>query len=81
MARELIKMGAKVEEEEDRLTVYKSELKASKIEHENDHRIAMACCIAALFAKSSSSIENVEVVSDSYPTFIEDLKKLGAKID
>jgi 3-phosphoshikimate 1-carboxyvinyltransferase len=81
MARELIKMGAKVEEEEDRLTVYKSELKASKIEHENDHRIAMACCIAALFAKSSSTIENVEVVSDSYPTFIEDLKKLGAKID
>ncbi|MFX1276873.1 MAG: 3-phosphoshikimate 1-carboxyvinyltransferase [Promethearchaeota archaeon] len=82
MARELTKMGVKVEEEEDKMTIYRcKKLSGSTIEHENDHRIAMACCIAAINAETSSQIKNIEIVKDSYPTFIKDLKKLGANIE
>ncbi|UCD00467.1 MAG: 3-phosphoshikimate 1-carboxyvinyltransferase [Promethearchaeota archaeon] len=82
MARELNKMGVKVIEEDDKLTIfYCDKLKGAKIDHNNDHRIAMACSIAALYADSNSYIQNSDIVKDSYPSFFEDLKKLGAHIE
>lgn len=82
MARELRNMGVKVIEEEDKLTIFYSEkLNRTKINHNNDHRIAMACSIAALYADSSSSIQNSDIVKDSYPSFYEDLKELGVQIE
>ena len=82
MAQELSKMGVKVVEEDDKFTIFHSEnINGIKINHHNDHRIAMACSIAALHAKSSSTIIDSEIVNDSYPTFFEDLKELGALID
>ncbi len=81
MAKELGKMGVKVEEERDKLTIYHCDkLKGSNIEHKDDHRIAMACCVAALYAESNSTIHRIEVVQDSYTTFVEDLKNLGGNI-
>lgn len=45
----------------------------------NDHRMAM--CLAPLaLATEEIIIEDIEVVSKSYPTFWEDLKKVGFKI-
>lgn len=82
IARELSKMGVKVTEEEDKLIVRHCEnLKGSLIDHENDHRIAMACVIAALYTDSISKVKNIEIVRDSYPHFIDDLKKLGVKFN
>ena len=82
MARELNKMGVKTEESEDKLIIHHCEdLKAIEVDHENDHRIAMACCIATLFCNSNSLIKNIEITSDSYPNFVEDLKKLGANLE
>ncbi len=82
MARELKKMGVNVEEEDDKMTIYYCDtLEGASIDHENDHRIAMACCVASMNARSSSLIKNIDIVSDSYPGFIDDLKKLGANIE
>jgi len=82
VAQGLSKMGVKVKEEEDKLTIYHCEnLEGVEIVHECDHRIAMAFTIAALFAKTPSQISNIEVVMDSYPNFIEDIKNLGAKVE
>ena len=79
MARELAKMGVKIKEKNDQLTIYHcKKLKGSKINHEEDHRIAMACCVAALYAENNSEIKNINIIEDSYPSFIKDLKKLGA---
>jgi 3-phosphoshikimate 1-carboxyvinyltransferase len=81
IARELRKMGVKVIEESDKLIIYHcNKLNGIKIDHNNDHRIAMACTIAALYSDSSSTMQKSEIVNDSYPSFFEDLKKLGAKI-
>ena len=81
MARELTKMGVNVDEEEDKLTIYHSSLNGSTIHHEDDHRIAMACAIAALHSNNSSIMHNIDIISDSYPNFIEDLISLGANIE
>jgi len=82
VARELNKMGVKVKEEEDKLTIYHcGQLKGVDINHEHDHRVAMAFTVASLFAKTPSQISSIEVVKDSYPNFIEDIKHLGAKVD
>ena len=82
VAQELSKMGVKVKEEEDKLTIYHCDhLEGVDINHEHDHRVAMAFTVASLFAKTPSQISGIEVVKDSYPNFIEDIKKLGAKVD
>jgi len=82
MARELGKMGVNVIEENDKLTIHNcNNLQGTIVDHDNDHRIAMACSIAALHANSKSQIKNIDIVNDSYPTFLNDLKKLGAQIE
>jgi len=79
ISRELKKMGANLEEKEDELILKKNtKLNGADLNHGEDHRIAMALIIAAMFAESNSHISNVEIIEDSYPTFIEDLQKLGA---
>jgi len=82
IAKELIKMGVKVIEENDKITIYHcKELRGTSFNHENDHRIAMSLTIASLFAHGSSLIENIEIVEDSYPNFVNHIKKLGANVD
>ncbi|MEM3399546.1 MAG: 3-phosphoshikimate 1-carboxyvinyltransferase [Candidatus Micrarchaeia archaeon] len=77
---ELRKMGAKIEERQDELIINGSKLHGATIDPHNDHRIAMACAVAALGAEGETKIGNAECVSKSYPKFFEDLKKLGVDI-
>ena len=82
MARELKKMGVRVKEEDEKFTIYHCDkLKGTVVDHEYDHRVAMACTIAALYASSKSHIKNIEIVKDSYPSFLDDLQKLGVQIE
>jgi 3-phosphoshikimate 1-carboxyvinyltransferase len=78
MAKELKKMGAQIEELEDGLIVRPSLLRGSEtLQSHFDHRIAMALSVAAMGASGKSTIQNIDCVSKSYPTFFEDFKKLG----
>jgi 3-phosphoshikimate 1-carboxyvinyltransferase len=82
VSRELRKLGVKVEEEVDALTIYHCEnLNGSYINHENDHRIAMSFIIACLFANSESKMSDIEIINDSYPEFLTHLKEIGANIE
>lgn len=45
----------------------------------NDHRIAMAAAIAALYADGDITINHAEAVAKSYPDFFKDLAALGVK--
>lgn len=81
VASQLAKMGVKVKQGKDKLTVYNcTKLKGTIINHEQDHRIAMAFIVASLYADSCSQINNFKIIEDSYPNFITDLNKLGANI-
>jgi 3-phosphoshikimate 1-carboxyvinyltransferase len=78
---ELRKMGADISMSENSLTVNGScGLNGALIDPHNDHRIAMACAVAALGAKGETKIQNSGCVRKSYPRFFEDLKKIGAEI-
>ena len=78
---ELRKMGAKIEMETDSLTVTgPCALHGAMIDPHNDHRIAMACAVAALGAQGETTIRNAQCVRKSYPQFFIHLKQLGAEI-
>jgi len=83
LAEELRKMGVRIEEKEDGLVIEggkKRGLKAAKVYSHDDHRLAMALCIAALSATGKTVIEGAECAKVSYPSFFVDIRNLGADI-
>ncbi len=52
----------------------------AKVNSRHDHRIAMACAVAALKANGNVQIEEAEAINKSYPNFYKHLELLGAKI-
>ena len=78
---ELKKMGAEIAVSESSLTVKgPCALRGSTVNPHNDHRIAMACAVAALGASGETTIQNAECVRKSYPQFFNDLRVLGADV-
>jgi len=79
LKNELTKLGAKISVTNDSLTLESSTSTSTSpspsIATYQDHRMAMA--FAPLALKTSLIIEDVEVVSKSYPTFWDDLKTIG----
>jgi 3-phosphoshikimate 1-carboxyvinyltransferase len=82
LQQEFGKMGVKIEFSDDLMVVYgDGKLKGAKLHSQHDHRIAMACSIAALKADGNTTIEAAQAVNKSYPDFFEDLKNLGAGVE
>ncbi|QIE60373.1 3-phosphoshikimate 1-carboxyvinyltransferase [Rasiella rasia] len=77
---ELRKLGATVDISEDsiQLEATSAILSDVAIKTYNDHRMAMA--FAPLAFKTSLTILDAEVVSKSFPTFWEDLQKVGISV-
>jgi 3-phosphoshikimate 1-carboxyvinyltransferase len=79
---EFRKMGADITVSNEELIIRgPCTLHGTNINPHNDHRIAMACAIAALGASGETNIQDSECVGKSYPRFFDDLKALGADID
>jgi 3-phosphoshikimate 1-carboxyvinyltransferase len=84
LSEELTKMGVRIKEKEDGLLIEgkeKKRLKAAKVYSHEDHRLAMALCIAALSARGETVVEGAECANISYPSFFEDILNLGADIN
>jgi 3-phosphoshikimate 1-carboxyvinyltransferase len=80
IAKELLKLGVDVEEKEDGLVLKMSNnLKGGILNSENDHRLFMAFCIAGMYV-GDCTVTDPESVKVSYPNFIEEMNKIGAKI-
>ncbi|MEM2081332.1 MAG: 3-phosphoshikimate 1-carboxyvinyltransferase [Candidatus Bathyarchaeia archaeon] len=78
---ELQKMGADIAVNEDGLTIRgPCAMHGATIDPHNDHRIAMACAVAALGAAGETRIQNAECVRKSYPHFFNDLRALGVDV-
>ena len=56
------------------------ELKGATVHSHHDHRIAMACAVAALKAEGDTMIEEADAINKSYPDFYDHLQKLKANI-
>ncbi len=78
---ELKKMGADIVMKEDSLTIKgPCAMHGATVDPHNDHRIAMACAVAALGAIGETKIQNSECINKSYPQFFNDLRSLGANV-
>ncbi|MED5599991.1 MAG: 3-phosphoshikimate 1-carboxyvinyltransferase [Actinomycetota bacterium] len=73
---ELGRMGADVRVDGDTLVVWGSALTGAEVDSHHDHRIAMACAVAALVADGPTTIAGWDAVATSYPTFEADLDLL-----
>ena len=74
MATELGKMGADIRELEDGLEITGGQqLNGAEVDSFTDHRIAMSLAIAALTARSKTTIHRAEAASISYPNFVSTL--------
>jgi 3-phosphoshikimate 1-carboxyvinyltransferase len=50
------------------------------VDAHGDHRIAMACGVAALQAEGSTHVQGAEAVDKSYPGFWDHMELLGAEV-
>jgi 3-phosphoshikimate 1-carboxyvinyltransferase len=75
VAKELGKIGAKVQEGKDWLQVERGRDRGAEIETHNDHRLAMSFAIAGL-AVPGIKIQGERCVDKSFPGFWEALQKL-----
>lgn len=80
MREELSKLGADISVSETEVIIKKSELKAPKcpLYSHNDHRIAMA--LSLILSRYGGRLNGAEAVSKSYPSFFNDIKKLGIEV-
>jgi 3-phosphoshikimate 1-carboxyvinyltransferase len=75
-------MGVRIDLEGDLMIIHGGGIvKGADVHSNHDHRIAMACAVAALGANSETVIGEAMAVKKSYPDFYSDLKSLGARID
>ena len=79
IASEFRKFGVKTKILPDEITIVSpKKLKSALINSHNDHRLFMSFAIAAMMTEKSV-VDGVESVDVSYPSFIQDMKKIGAK--
>ncbi len=81
IAREMVKLGIKVQEKEDGLILESSnKITGAELNSEEDHRLFMAFCIAGMYI-GDCVVTDPQSVKVSYPNFIEEMKRLGANIE
>jgi 3-phosphoshikimate 1-carboxyvinyltransferase len=78
-ARELGRLGARIEELPDGLRVRGGiRLRGCRVRSYGDHRLAMTLAVAGLLAEGETVIGNPDAVSVSYPNFWRDLDRLAS---
>ncbi len=80
MAEELKKFGTSVSVYDDKVVVYPASFHkpTQTLRGHNDHRIVMA--LSVLLTLTGGEITGAEAIKKSYPSFFDDLKKLGIGI-
>ena len=79
---EFAKLGVTINLEGDLMKIEGvDKIQANTVFSQHDHRIAMACGVAALRATGPIEITEAEAINKSYTDFFEHLQHLGAKVD
>lgn len=75
----LFAMGAEFSATEDIIKIKGGIIKSGAFDGCADHRIVMACAIAAAMGDGLSTVSCAEAAAKSYPAFFDDLKKTGGE--
>ena len=79
---EFAKMGVQIKLVGDEMLIHGGSLiQSATVFSQHDHRIAMACGVAALVANGPIEIIEAEAINKSYTDFFTHLQELGAKVD
>lgn len=76
LQQEFAKLGVNIEITGDLMLVKGSPILSASVSSHGDHRIAMACAVAALTANGDVEIDGAEAVNKSYPDFFEHLSRI-----
>ncbi len=78
MSQNLAKMGANVKVRGDDIVIEGVRtLRRANLTTYNDHRTAMSLTIAAISAKGSSKLDNIDCINKSFPEFLKVLRKIS----
>ena len=81
LQQEFAKMGVEITLRDNVMMVKGGEeVHAAPVHSRHDHRIAMACAVAALRSNGVVNIEEAQAIDKSYPDFFDHLQQLGAKL-
>jgi 3-phosphoshikimate 1-carboxyvinyltransferase len=80
LQQEFGKLGIEITLQDDLMIIKGNAIKSATVSSHNDHRIAMACAVAALKADGPVQIEGAEAVNKSYPNFWQHLQKIGGAV-
>jgi 3-phosphoshikimate 1-carboxyvinyltransferase len=79
---EFAKLGIRIDLDEDEMHIYGgTPIQSNEVFSQHDHRIAMACGVAALIANGPIQIIDAEAINKSYTDFFAHLQQLGAQVD
>ena len=79
---EFAKMGVQIHLVGDEMHIHGGAvIQSATVFSQHDHRIAMACGVAALVANGPIEITEAEAINKSYTDFFTHLQELGAKVD
>ena len=82
LCRELERVGAEVTETSDGFIIEgKPWLRGGTVQPHGDHRLAMSFAIAGLRATEGITIEEAEIINESFPHFTKMLISLGANVE
>jgi 3-phosphoshikimate 1-carboxyvinyltransferase len=81
LQEEFGKMGVAIELQDDLMLIKGGHgVKGALVHSRHDHRIAMACAVAALKARGETTIGEAQAVNKSYPDFYDHLEALNAQV-
>jgi 3-phosphoshikimate 1-carboxyvinyltransferase len=76
---ELKRLGARIENSSDSISIEGCALRKARVDARGDHRMAMALIVAGLGAQGVE-VEGAACIGKSYPSFVRDMRALGARI-
>jgi len=81
LAVELSKLGVRIEERPDGMKIMPGgELKRAPLDAHDDHRMFMAFSLASMLVPGGIPVVGAESLDVSYPSFLEDIQRLGAQV-
>ncbi len=80
LCQELQALGVPAQEAADGFSIPVGQLRGGEVQAHGDHRLAMAMAVAGLAAQGPVTVNGAEMIHESFPGFVEQLRALGADV-
>lgn len=82
LCQQLQVIGANVQELADGFVINgRSQLRGGIVHHQGDHRLAMSLAVAGLRSVNGVTVQNAQIIHESFPDFAEKLRASGGQVE